>query len=98
MKIKKHVIACGFVAGLATVATTGTADTPRLPEAQAGYLVGKLVSDDEDDDLLQAAAQGAGAALGVWGATVLGAKIGAKIGALVGGPLGLAIGGATGAV
>lgn len=99
MKIRKHLIAWGLVAGLAAVASTGVADTPRLqPEAHAGYFAVKLMSDDdEENDLGQAMAQGGGAAAGGLAAAWLGAKIGGKIGALIGGPVGLIGGAALGA-
>ena len=99
MKIKKHLLAWGLVAGLVAVASTGMADTPRLtPEARIGFLAVELMSeDDEDNGLAQAVAQGGGAAGGGLAAVWLGAKIGGKIGALIGGPVGVIGGAAIGA-
>jgi len=97
MKMKKHVIAMGLVAGLATVAGAGAVDPVRFqPETHAGYVVATVIAkakDIKNDGLLQAGSQGGGAAAGGLAAAWLGGKIGGKIGAVIGGPVGL-IGGA----
>ena len=101
MKIKKHVLAFGLVAGLAGVTGAGATETMRLQtQTHAGYAAAKLVKDKSGvntDGAGQAMAQGGGAAAGGLAAAWLGAKIGGKIGAVIGGPVGLIAGAALGA-
>ena len=97
MKIKKHVLAWGLVAGLAGVSGgAAVGDQPLVDsKAQAGYYLAKKVAKETevDEGAAQAFFQATGAAVGA----SVGALIGAKIGSL-GGPVGAAIGAGLGAL
>ncbi|MCY3839123.1 MAG: hypothetical protein OXH09_10850 [Gammaproteobacteria bacterium] len=97
MKIKKHVLAWGLVAGLAGVSGgAAVCDQPVVDfQAQAGYYFAKKVAREQevDEGAAQAFFQASGAAAGA----AVGALIGAKVGSL-GGPIGAAIGAGFGAL
>lgn len=98
MKIKKHVLACGLVAGLAAVSGFGASEqSPYDARVKVGWWVANKVADandmDEDsEDLTHAVVQAAGAT----GGALAGAVIGAKFGSL-GGPIGAIVGAGIGA-
>ena len=99
MKIKKHALALGIVAGLAGVSGTALGNHSSVgATAQVGWWAAKKLEEAYDlgedaADGTQAFLQGLGAAAGA-GA---GALIGAKFGAL-GGPIGIGVGAGIGAV
>ena len=104
MKIKKHVLAWGLVAGLVGVsgaaAYEGSSFDARI---EAGYFAAKLAADKLDvsettEGAIQAGVQAGGAVLGGAAAAWAGAKVGGTIGAVVGGVAGAAVGAALGAV
>lgn len=98
MKIKKHVMAWGLVAGLAYVGGVGAHEqSPFDSRVEVGWWLAKKTADakdmDEDAaDLTQAVGQAVGAA----GGALVGAVIGAKLGSL-GGPIGALAGAGIGA-
>ena len=98
MKIKKHVMAWGLVAGLACVGGVGAhGQSPFDSRVEVGWWLAKKAADakdmDEDSaDLTQAVGQAVGAA----GGALVGAVIGAKFGSL-GGPIGALAGAGIGA-
>lgn len=104
MKIKKHVLAWGLVAGLAGVSGAAAHEgSPFDPQIEAGYLLAKLAADElgvseTTEGAIQAGTQAAGAVAGGAAAAWAGAKVGGKIGAVVGGLAGAIAGAALGAV
>ena len=96
MKIRKHLLACGVVAGLAGM--SGVAESDRAPYAhvQVGYLIAKNATeaydlDEDTEDMVQAGSQAAGATIGAATGAYLGAKIGLAFG-IFGAVAGAAIG------
>jgi len=104
MKIKKHVLACGLVAGLAGVSGWAAHEpSPFEARIEAGYFVAKLAADkfgagETAEGAIQAGFQAGGATGGGAAAAWAGAKLGGKIGAVVGGVAGAIAGAAIGAV
>ena len=104
MKIKKHVLACGLVAGLACVGGVGAQEPPPLASGvEAGYFLARLAADKLDvsettEGAIQAGTQAGTAAAGGAAAAWAGAKVGGKVGAVVGGVAGAIAGAAIGAV
>ena len=98
MKIRKHVLGCAVVAGLAGMSGVAESDPAPYAEAQIGYLIAKNATEEYDlsegaADLTQAGSQAAGAMIGAAAGAYLGAKIG-----LVFGVVGAVVGAAAGAV
>ena len=99
MKIKRHALALGIVAGLAGVSGTALGNHSSVgANAQIGWWAAKKLEDaadlDEDQaEVAQVFMVGLGSAVGIAG----GALIGAKIGAL-GGPIGAGVGAGVGAL
>ena len=104
MKIKKHVLAWGLVAGLAGVSGAAAREgSPFDAQIEAGYFAAKLAANrlgasETTEGAIQAGSQAAGAAAGGLAAAWAGAKLGGKIGAVVGGVAGAIAGAALGAV
>ena len=102
MKIKKHVLAWGLVAGLAGVAGAAAHEgSPFDAQTEAGYFFARYIADDASEiteGAVQAGSQAAGAVAGGVAAAWAGAKLGGKIGAVVGGVAGAIAGAALGAV
>ena len=104
MKIKKHVLAFGLVAGLAGVSGAAAQEgSPFDAEIEAGYFLAKLAAEELDvsettEGAIQAGTQAGLAAAGGAAAAWAGAKVGGKIGAVVGGVAGAIAGAAIGAV
>lgn len=98
MKIRKHVLACGLVAGLAGLSGFGASEQlPYDARTNVGWWLAKEAAekhdlDEDTQDLVQAVAQGVGAA----GGALVGAAVGAKFGSL-GGPIGTLVGAGIGA-
>lgn len=98
MKIKKHVLACGLVAGLAAVSGFGaTGQSPYDARVNVGWWLAKEAAeaadmDEDEKDLTQAVGQAAGAAAGALSGAVIGAKFGS-----LGGPVGAVVGAGIGA-
>lgn len=104
MKIKKHVLAWGLVAGLAG-ASGAVAHEESAFDVQvgAGYFVAKLAADklgasETTEEAIQAGVQAGSATGGAAAAAWAGAKLGGKVGAVVGGVAGAIAGAAIGAV
>ena len=99
MKIKKHALALGIVAGLAGVSGTALGNHSSVgANAQLGWWAAKKLADAADME--EDTADGTQAFLQALGATAgagAGALIGAKIGAL-GGPIGAGLGAGVGAL
>ena len=103
--MKKHLMACAVVAGLATATWATAPQNPTgVPGANAGYLVYKMTT-DETGGIGQAGAQAAGAGAGaliVGGVSKLVVmKLGAKAGSLAlafAGPAGIIVGAGLGAM
>ncbi|MDE0190137.1 MAG: hypothetical protein OXQ90_02165 [Gammaproteobacteria bacterium] len=97
MKVRKHVLAWGLVAGLAGVSGgAAVGDQPLVDfKAQAGYYFAKKVAEEKEVD--EGAAQAFFQAVGATVGAAAGAAIGAKIGSL-GGPIGAGIGAGLGAL
>ena len=104
MKIKKHVLAWGLVAGLAGVSGAAAHEgSPLDARSEIGYFAAKLAADklgasETVEGAIQAGTQAAGAVAGGAAAAWAGAKLGGKIGAVVGGVAGAIAGAALGAV
>lgn len=104
MKIKKQVLACGLVAGLACVGGVGAHEpSPFDSRAEVGYFAAKLAADElgvseTTEGAIQAGAQAGVATAGAAAAAWAGAKVGGKVGAVVGGVAGAIAGAALGAV
>lgn len=98
MKIKKHVLACGLVAGLAGVSGFGASEqSPYDARVNVGWWLAKKAADAGDmgedaEDLTKNVTASVGAA----GGALLGAYVGGKIGSL-GGPIGTLVGAGVGA-
>lgn len=103
MKIKKHVMAFGLVAGLACVGGVGANEpSPFDSRVEIGYFAAKLAADKlgvgkTAEGAIQAAAQAGTATGGAAAAAWAGAKVGGKVGAVVGGVAGAIAGAALGA-
>ena len=96
MKIKKHVMAWGLVAGLAGMTGVAAGNQSSVDSTvQAGYYVAKKISEDKDVD--EGAVQAFFQAVGATAGAGAGALIGAKLGSL-GGPIGAGIGAGLGAL
>ena len=98
MKIRKHVLACGVVAGLAGMSGVAESDPAPYAQAQIGYIIAKNATEVFDlsegaADATQSGSQAAGAVIGAAAGAYLGAKIG-----LVFGVVGAVVGAAVGAV
>lgn len=104
MKIKKHVVALGLVAGLACVSGVGAREqAPFDSRVEIGYFVAKAAADnlgagETAEGAIQAGFQGGGAAAGGLAAAWAGAKLGGKVGMIIGGAVGAIAGAAVGAV
>ena len=95
MKIKKHALALGIVAGLAGVSGTALGNHSSVgANAQLGWWAAKKLADAADME--EDTADGT-QALGATAGAGAGALIGAKIGAL-GGPIGAGLGAGVGAL
>ena len=99
MKIKKPVLACALVAGLAGMSGVAASDQAR-PESQAqiGYYIAKNSAQvydltEDQEDVVQAGAQAGGAVIGAAAGAYLGMKIGIAFGVF-----GAVIGGVAGAI
>ena len=104
MKIKKHVMAWGLVAGLAYVGGVGAHEqSPFDSRVEIGYFAAKLAADklgsgETAEGAIQAGTQAGTAVAGAAAAAWAGAKVGGKVGAVVGGVAGAIAGAALGAV
>jgi len=93
MKIKKHVLACGLVAGLAGFSGVGASETSTAgTQLEVGYWMAKQATEEfelgEDaENIVQAGSQASGAVIGAAAGAVLGAKIGLAFG-VIGGVVG----------
>ena len=98
MKIKKHVLACGLVAGLAGVSGFGASEqSPHAARVNVGWWLAKEAADDFDmDEDSEDLATNVSVSVGAAGGALLGAYIGGKIGSL-GGPIGTLVGAGIGA-
>ena len=104
MKIKKHVVAWGLVAGLACVGGVGAHEqSPFDSRMEIGYFAAKAAADnlgasETVEGAIQAGVQAGSATAGGAAAAWAGAKVGGKVGAVVGGVAGAVAGAALGAV
>ena len=98
MKIKKHVLACGLVAGLAGFSGFGASErSPHDARVHVGWWLAEKIADAADmgedgRSFTNAVIVSVGAA----GGALAGAAIGAKFGSL-GGPIGTLVGAGIGA-
>ncbi|MDE0661708.1 MAG: hypothetical protein OXI79_18900 [Gammaproteobacteria bacterium] len=98
MKIKKHVLACGLVAGLAGVTGFGASEqTPFDARVNVGWWLAKEAAEDFDlDEDTEDLVTNVSVSVGAAGGALWGACVGGKIGSL-GGPIGTLVGAGIGA-
>ena len=98
MKIKKHVLACGLVAGLAGFSGFGASEqSPLDARANVGWWLAKEAADAVDmDEDTEELVTNVSVSVGAAGGALWGAYIGGKIGSLAG-PVGTLVGAGIGA-